>query len=182
MQIKSEIIAQIEASGLSVNDSLSLLLSIHFDCVPSYVPHLLLKQLEIAKLITIDSQMNVSLNVELFEKGAEDLPSKWQWVAEWRNMFKEFNPARSGNLKTCITRMKVFFSENPGVRIEDVIEATRLYMHNVTDAQYLMTAHKFIYDGAGRSRNSTLEEWVEKYYEQQIREQISARHISDQML
>ncbi|MDV7392229.1 hypothetical protein RZS08_12775, partial [Arthrospira platensis SPKY1] len=139
MQVKSEIIAQIEASGLSVNDSLSLLLSIHFDCVPSFVPHILTKQLEIAKLIKIDSQMNVSLNVELFEKGAEDLSSKWQWIQEWRNLFKEYNPARSGNLKTCITRMKVFFSENPEVRVEDIMEATKFYMNNVSDAQYLMT-------------------------------------------
>ena len=28
-----------------------------------------------------------------------------------------------------------------------------------------MKSHKFIYDGVGTSRNSTLEEWIEKFRE-----------------
>lgn len=92
------------------------------------------------------------------ESAASD---KFSWVGEFRDMFKRVNPDRWGTLSTCKERMKKFFSENPDVRKEDVLQATGLYLNN-SDRRYIMKSHKFIFDGVGTSRNSTLEEWLEK--------------------
>ena len=99
-----------------------------------------------------------------FQKKEEKQKDKFNWVENFRNLFKEVNPDRWGTLSTCKERMKKFFSENPEVRVDEVINATIMYLKN-TDRRYIMKSHKFIYDGAGTSRNSTLEEWIEKFRE-----------------
>ena len=98
---------------------------------------------------------------ELIENTSTD---KFKWVSKFRDLFKQANPDRWGTLSTCKERMKKFFSENPEVRIDEVISATAMYLNN-TDRKYIMKSHKFIYDGVGTSKNSTLEEWIEKYRE-----------------
>lgn len=182
MEINKEILEIIEDKKLSKNDVLSLLLSIHFDSIPSFIPSSLITFCQIAGLIEVINQYTIKLRIPLFAKSLEENLDKWEWVKEWRDLFKNAYSERTGNLKTCISRMKVFFSENPEIRKEDVFNATTMYLDNLDDARYLTTSHKFIYDGAGRNRNSKLEEWVEKYkrFESTI-PQTTQLHISDQM-
>lgn len=103
-----------------------------------------------------------SLTFPLFEDAENE--SKMEWVKDFRNLFKEVNSDRAGTLSTCFERMKTFLRENPEVRAYEIIEATRLYLRS-TPPNYIMKSHKFIYDGRGLFRNSTLEEWIEKYRE-----------------
>ena len=102
----------------------------------------------------------------IFEEQTKEstLTDKFSWVGKFRDLFKQVNPDRWGTLSTCKERMKKFFSENPEVRVDEVMDATIMYLKN-TDRRYIMKSHKFIYDGVGTSRNSTLEEWIEKLRE-----------------
>ena len=86
------------------------------------------------------------------------------WVKEFRDMFKEANLDRWGTQSTCIERLKTFLKQYPSVTKEEILQATRAYINN-TNRNYIMKSHKFIFDGAGASRNSTLEEWIEKIRE-----------------
>ena len=86
------------------------------------------------------------------------------WVKEFRDMFKEANIDRWGTQSTCIERLKTFLKQNPSVTKEEILQATRAYINN-TNRNYIMKSHKFIFDGSGASKNSTLEEWIEKIRE-----------------
>ena len=90
----------------------------------------------------------------------------WSWVNDFRDKFKAKNQDRVGTKKTCVARMKQWFRENPQYRKEDILGATDMYLR-ITDPRYIMKAHKFIFDGAGVMKNSTLLEWVEKYVERE---------------
>lgn len=128
--------------------------------LPSIIPEILFKKV-LATGIVIYDKGSLTWKVPLFE--TQEI--NFAWVADFRTIFKKLNPDRAGSLNTCLSRMKKFFSENPSVRSSDVMGALSLYLKSVKDPQYLITSHKFIYDGAGASRNSHLEEWLEKYYE-----------------
>ena len=61
--------------------------------------------------------------------------------------------------------MKAFFADNPDVRKEEVIGATKMYFRTLNSAEYITSSHYFISKGVGRDRTSALEGWVEKYRE-----------------
>ena len=128
---------------------------------PNYVPVDIKAKVYATGIFSIEKNNDVVWKVPLFE----NQQIKFEWVKSYREIFKKINPERAGSLSTCISRMKKFFSENPDVRVEDVRGALKMYIRTVKDPQYLITSHKFIYDGVGVSRNSHLEEWVEKYRE-----------------
>jgi hypothetical protein len=61
--------------------------------------------------------------------------------------------------------MKRFFAENPEIRKEDVIEATKMYIRETNDHTYLRLPHYFIFKGVGLNRISDLSFWIDKYKE-----------------
>jgi hypothetical protein len=79
------------------------------------------------------------------------------------DMFGEINPDRRGTKSFVMSRMKKFFVENPTVRVDDIMGATKMYFRNVDNAKFLKSSHKFIMEGKGADRYSLLLEWVEKY-------------------
>lgn len=87
------------------------------------------------------------------------------WIAEYRNMFKPVNEDRWGTLSSCKSRMQDFMKKNPDVTKDEVLGATQLYLRN-TDPKYVMKSHKFIYDGIGAMKNSSLEQWIESFRKQ----------------
>ena len=117
-------------------------------------------------LLSYSELTGYKLVLHIFEEQEQETQSadKFKWVSKFRDLFKQVNPDRWGTLSTCKERMKKFFSENPEVRVDEVMDATIMYLKN-TDRRYIMKSHKFIYDGVGTSRNSTLEEWIEKLRE-----------------
>lgn len=117
-------------------------------------------------LLSYSELTGYKLVFHIFEEQTKEstLTDKFAWVGKFRDLFKQANPDRWGTLSTCKERMKKFFSENPEIRVDEVMGATEMYLKN-TDRRYIMKSHKFIYDGVGTSRNSTLEEWIEKFRE-----------------
>lgn len=140
----------------------------------------ILDELEKTGFVVKSDSLGFKRTMPVFEFEAEESKStdKFLWVKNYRDLFKEVNPDRWGTLSTCKERMKKFFSENPEVRVEDVMNATKMYLRN-TDRRYIMKSHKFIFDGVGTSRNSTLEEWIEKL--QSVRGNNSSLDITDKI-
>ncbi len=160
MEINPKIQEILELYGIPYRDGLSYLLSVFYQSVPSYVPDNLVKKMMVTQILGIEEGTTIFV-VPLFL--STEIPEKWSWVEEYRTIFKSIFSPRAGSLSTCVARMKVFFAENPDVRKEEVLGATRLYISNVSKREYLKTSHKFIYDGIGKMRNSDLEEWIERY-------------------
>lgn len=162
--VNEDIKVTLKKYNIPYEDGILCLLSIYYqipfsDLLPS---QLILKVLSTG-IVSRNVDNSYTWKIPLFDKQEIN----FAWVADYRMAFKKLNPDRAGSLNTCILRMKKFFSENPHVRAEDVNAAVGMYFRTVKDPQYLITSHKFIYDGIGSSRNSNLEIWLEKYYESQ---------------
>ena len=162
MKINPQIKAILSEYNIVENDGIAYLLSIFYDCRPSYTPSLLVQKMNVTNILGIGPERDVIWNIPLFEGESQ---TKWDWVKEWNAGFGMINKKRKGSDKDCITRMKAFFAENPDVRKEEVFGATQMYISTLTDAEYLISSHYFISKGQGRDRVSTLESWVEKYRE-----------------
>lgn len=162
MIINPQIEAILEEFGIPREDGLAYLISIYYDVRPSYTPPILIQKINVTNILTLDEDRQLSWRFPLFI-GEEVDDKRWLWVVEWMDLFGKTNPLRRGTKSSVIRYMKVFFSENPEVRKEDVINATKLYLKNLESPTYLKKSHKFIYEGAGKYRVSLLEEWIEKY-------------------
>lgn len=160
MTINNEIKAILRQADISLDDAIPYLMSIYFGYTPSYIPDGLKSRINRTKIIVRDEEsQDVKWNVPMFE-GQE---IKFEWVeTEFMKLFAEVNKERKGVKKTAIARMKKFFAENPNYRKDDVMEATKMYLRSVEDTTYVKTSHKFITEGAGASKFSMLEDWLEK--------------------
>jgi len=144
------------SSNILLNDGLTYLLAIHFGTNPSYIPEELKRKVLATNILTKDySNGEVKWKVPLFD--GQDIG--FEWIVDFMNLFSEVNPTRRGTKSLVLTRMKKFFVNNPSIRSQDVMEATKLYIKNVNDPKYIKMSHKFIYEQGG----SMLEDWIENY-------------------
>lgn len=180
MKINPQIPAILKEFNIPENDAIAYLLSIYFNCRPSYTPPLLVQKLNVTNILGINSLKEIQWNIPLFEIDSVS-KDKWDWVKDWNDQFGYINPKRKGSLKTCVIRMKAFFAENPDVRKEEVLGATLLYFKSVTNREYLTTSHYFISKGVGKDRNSVLERWVEQYQEELSKVPTSTSDITSKM-
>lgn len=160
MKINPQIKSTLQEFNIPVEDGVAYLLSVFFNCRPSYTPPLLIQRMNVTNILGLNAQREVVWHIPLFEGDSQD---KWDWVKEWNELFGLINKKRKAPDKAVILRMKAFFAENPDVRKEEVIEATKYYFSTVSNSEYLISSHYFISKGVGRDRTSTLESWVEKY-------------------
>lgn len=158
--INSRIKEILKSHNISYEDGMTYLLSIFHDCIPSYIPSLLVKKMNLTKIFEFDTKGVVTWLVPLFE---EQL-TKFEWVKDYRDAFKKVNPERAGTLSTCVARFKKFFAENPEVRVDEVREAVFRYI-NSTSPAYIMKSHNFIFMGRGAEKTSELEVWIERVKE-----------------
>lgn len=120
-----------------------------------------IKAINLTKIVEKDYRIRgvITWNTPLFigiESGA------WDWVRDWIEGFGRINPDRKGAFKDAVTRMKTFFAQNPEYRKDDVYRARDAYFRSLSSPMYCMNSHKFIYDGAGDMKKSTLLAWCEK--------------------
>ena len=163
MKINPQIVAVLQEFNIPVADCVAYLLSIYFNCRPSYTPPLLVQRMNVTNILGINALREVAWHIPLFSE--EELQDKWHWVIEWNAEFKRINSKRKAPDKDVITRMKAFFADNPDVRKEEVIEATALYFKSLSHSDYLISSHYFISKGVGRDKTSALLGWVDKYRE-----------------
>ena len=165
MEINQQIRDLLDSFGINQEDGLSYLLSVYYDCRPSYTPTILIQKINATNILGIGASRELIWNIPLFVASVET-DGKWDWVKLWNKSFGDINPKRRGTDKDCISRMKKFFTENPEVRKEDVVNATQMYFSSLSDRQYLISSHYFIYKGVGRDKLSALAGWVERYQQE----------------
>lgn len=139
------------------------LLAIHYKLDgDGIIPENIQKAINLTGIVTKDYKRNsFTWNLPLF-KGQE---TDWSWVVDWNNKWKNVNISRKSANADAIVRMKEFMKKYPEVKREDIMKATDNYMRSLTSPQYLMISAKFIFDGAGSSKKSTLLAWCEKLNE-----------------
>lgn len=156
MKINEEIISTLKDYGISESDGVSVLLTIYYGYTPGWIPDLLLKKIYLTNIIE-NNGSSITWNIPLFE----DIVNKFDWVKDYREAFRKKNKERGGTLKACVERFKKFFFENPDVTLEEVKQATNMYLNSVTNYEYLTSAHYFISKGKGVDRVNSLEAWIE---------------------
>lgn len=162
MLLNPEIKPILASFNIPVADGYAYLLSIYYDVKPSYTPIELVEKMKRTRILSLDEQSKtLNWNMPLFEEQV----TGFEWVKDWIQEFADINKDRKGTYKAVAARMKTFFVNNPSIRQDEVIGATRMYFRTVVNPNYLKTSHKFIYEGVGAEKVSHLLEWVEKYKE-----------------
>lgn len=166
ININKDILVTLSGYKINKDEAILYLLGIYFGLDTSYISEVTRKQVNALNIIEREYKDNsnkphtLKWITPLFS-GKKEVQNQWEWVEQYRELFNQRNPERKGTKSAVLARMKKFFAENPEVRKNDVRQATEAYLRTVTDGQYLKSAHKFIYEGAGVNRISLLEQWVE---------------------
>lgn len=163
MKLNEEIIEVLKASSLSVDDAMPYLISLYYGYKPGYIPNYVI---QIVNRLGIVEENKGVLNwaVPLYL----EQQTEFDWIKEWMNLFGEIRRDRRGARSTVLSRMKKFFVNNPDIRQDEVINATKMYIESVNDPTFLKKSEKFIYEGSGFKETSLLLEWVEMYRESKI--------------
>lgn len=171
--INSQIIDALKEMNININDGIVYLLGKKYGYVASHTPDSLIASVQRSGIISLDTFNSVQWNIPLFD--GEEV-SQWDWVKkEYRNIFKEVNPAKSGNGNDCVRRMKKLFAENPDVRKDEILGATKMYINN-NDSDYIRFSHYFIEKGKGAEKTNDILTWVEKYRELSEQSQYEGRN------
>jgi len=161
MEITEDIIIKLREFAISKDDGITYLLALYYGYNPSYIPESISSRMNRTGIYVKDETSNtLDWKVPLFD--GQD--TNFSWVSlEWIPLFENVNPKRKGIKKTAIARMKKFFANYPQYRQDDVMSATKMYLNNLQNADYLITSHYFIQKGKGIEKTEPLLEWCEKY-------------------
>lgn len=157
MKINSDINKKLFDYKIPYGDGVLYLLSVYYDLKESFIPDILKKKVHASNIFEYNSKEGVIWRIPLFE----DMSTHFDWVKDFRILFATKNRERAGDLSACTKRMKKYFSTNPDVRKDEVMEAAELYLKNC-EAQFVMKSHNFIYDD---KEISELSNWIEQVRE-----------------
>ena len=143
LKVNSEIRQIFVDKSIPVHDGVAYLLCLHYGVSPSFIPEELERRVLSTNILTKDySDDTIKWNLNLFE----EQEIGFEWISEWMDLFKAVNPERRGIKADVLKRMKKFFVNNPAIRKEEVFQATKEYLSNVTNPMYCKKSHKFIYE------------------------------------
>lgn len=162
MEINPQIKEVLKIHKIDPNIGTLALLAIHYKLDgDGIIPENIQKAINLTGIVTKDYKRNsFTWNLPLF-KGQE---TDWSWVVEWNNKWK-LNPARKDSNPDVTARMKDFMKKYPEIKREDILKATDYYFKSLSSPQYLMSSARFIFDGSGSSKKSSLLAWCEKLNE-----------------
>ena len=174
MRINPEIKKILKEFGIGEAEGVCYLLSLHFGYQPAYIEDHFKQKVNITKIVVPDDG-SLKWNIALFQ-GQE---VAFAWVKdEYTTLFSDKNRSRGGKVREATSRMKRLFAENPDIRKEEVIGATRMYLNN-TDSDYIRFPHYFIEKGRGGEKTQDILDWIEKY---RIYQDTSGRVSSDNIM
>jgi hypothetical protein len=163
MKLNESVVRSLANNGIR-QEGVLYLLALYFELDVNCIPNVIQKKVNLLKIVERDydgSSFTLKWNEPLFD-GESATQTHWDWVDDWRRLFKQVNPERDGTRKYCISRMKKFFAKFPTYRHEDVIRATKAYLGSIASPKYCKKAHKFIFEGTGVNEYSLLLEWCER--------------------
>ncbi len=159
MTINSEILNLLKTFKIREEEGLCYLLCLYYNIeLPAFIPSSLIEKMFLTKIFTYENK-KINWIVPLWEQ--ENI--QFDWVKkEYIPLFTSLG--RVPYEKECLERMKKFFSINPDVRKEEVINATKLYIKN-TETAYIRQPHYFISKGVGIQAISDLLQYIYLYRE-----------------
>ncbi len=164
MMLNKELVKSMkDTPNLDVDTAILYLLALYHNLSYEGIDEITRKRVNSLNIIERDLNLGgIKWNYTLYE--GQVIIDEWSWVnTEFREAFGKINKVRKGDKRACINRMKKYFSDNPTVRKEDVLEATKMYLSSLNSSAYCKKAHKFIYEGSGLNKTSMLNEWIEIY-------------------
>lgn len=159
MTINEELYPILTEFKIVREDGIAYLLMKYFGCKPTFVPDDLITKMNMTGIYYVDNSNSLQWRMPLFN----DQQTAFDWVKnEYVQLFVDANPEKRGNGNSSVRLMKQFFANNPDVRKEEVIEATKMYIRN-TDSRFIRLSHYFISKGKGLNKIEELKDWIEKY-------------------
>lgn len=148
-----------EENNIGVDDGLSYLLSLYYNLDSSVFSESLKRKIFILNIFFKNYEKNeIEWNIPLFT----EIDEHFEWVNEYRDLFKNANSTRAGSKQVVIKRMKKLFSLYPHIRKDDIIEATKLYLSEIRDYTYITTAERFLFKDKD---GSPILDYIERYRE-----------------
>jgi hypothetical protein len=159
MEINSEVFDILKEFKIDKSQGTLALLGIYYGLdIDTTCSEEVVKAINLTKVVEKDYKSGtLKWNIPLFSGQQTD----WDWVKKWNDLWN-VSPARKGANADVLRRMQEFFKKNPKYRVEDVQKATENYLRSLSSVQYIMNSAKFIYDGAGAMKKSTLLSFCEK--------------------
>ncbi len=169
--ISEKVRERLKEYQINEDAALLYLLGVYYNLnTKDHIPEEIIKQVNFSKIVTRDYDTEVPTvkwNIPLFE--GEETESAWNWVLEWRDLFKAIRGDAGGDKKACIIKMKKFFAANPDVRQHEVFEAANLYLddfrYRKTNLKFLQQADYFISKAVVEENKSVKRSRLEIYLE-----------------
>lgn len=174
MQINEQVLKILAEFNIRRDNGICYLISLFHGYQPDYIPEKLKQKINVSKIVEMDRDGTIKWNIPLYD-GQE---TKFQWVkTEYVPLFKARNSSKGGKVRESTARMKKLFANNPDIRKEDVLGATKMYLIN-TNPEYIRFPHYFIEKGKGVEKTNDILDWIEKY---KLTESSTANHIGNIM-
>lgn len=182
-KINSVIIEKLTEVNLeNIDLGIMYLLGLFYDLDTSCISEEVQRLVHLSKIVERDYNSNekVKWNVSLFET-SEETDENWKWVEEYRKLFSNIKSDKRGDKKGTISKMKKFFAENPEVRVDDVFQATKMYLEKFRNAPneaiYMTQADYFISKVEKGDKKSKLLMYIEILKENQIKSSSSSNKV-----
>lgn len=164
-KINKKIIEILEEQRIPINTGILCLLGIYYgiDYEKLYDTSSLIQttvsQLNVSGIYTYDLGTNeVIWYLPLLE--GENVVTEWDWLHEYRDMFRAIRKDAGGTYDGVRKKMQKFFADHPSVRKEDILLAAEMYLRTLSDPKYIQRADYFIKKN-GPDPQSRLEEYLE---------------------
>lgn len=149
----------LEENNIDVNNALCYLLSVFYELDCSCFSDRLKKEVQLLNIFVLKyEKKEVVWEISLFK----DFDVNFDWVNEYRDLFKNVNPKRNGSKQVVTSRMRKLFSLYPDIRKDEVLGATKLYLDSVDNYNYITTAERFLFQDRD---GSPIIDWIEKFRE-----------------
>lgn len=158
MIINPKIIEKLKANKIDVDEGLLCLLAVYHKISYSKISFDTL-----TKLAEVEDTTSITNNLVWEHKlfiDSDKVETPFDWVKdEYIELFERYG--KGGFVRESTARMKRLFSENPEIRKEDVLNATRLYLFN-TNPKFSRQPHYFIRKGSGVNMTQDILEWIDR--------------------
>lgn len=163
MNFNPEVIEILKSYKINRDKGLLFLLGVYYELdVETLCSEEVIKSMALTKIVEKDYKTNtIQWNIPLFQ----GIESSFEWVKDWIEPFGKVNPERKGNYRDALARMKDFFKKYPEYRKDDVYKARDFYFKTLNNPKFCMHSHKFIFDGQGAMKKSTLLTFCERVTE-----------------
>lgn len=166
--INEQILEKLFAENIRSDEALLYLLGLYYNISTQIIPKETIQAVNLLRIVERDyTTGKVKWNIPLFTNEIkENIDENWNWVIDdYRTLFLNIKKDKGGDRKSCISKMQKFFSQNPHVRIEDVLKAaiayTNSFLNGSQNPTYMVQADYFISKKIDGSIKSRLEQYLE---------------------